>query len=66
VGWAAWRLRSARVNDVDLAFYDPLDLSHAREVELERALAAHLRGVTWDANKKLASTVVVYGRAEQA
>ena len=44
----------ARVKDVDLAFYDPLDLSHAREVELERALAAHLPGVTWDAKNQAA------------
>ena len=44
----------ARVKDVDLAFYDPLDLSHAREAELERALAAHLPGVTWDAKNQAA------------
>lgn len=44
----------ARVKDVDLAFYDPLDLSHAREVELERALAAHLPGVSWDAKNQAA------------
>ena len=44
----------ARVKDVDLAFYDPLDLRHAREVELERALAAHLSGVTWDAKNQAA------------
>jgi uncharacterized protein len=44
----------ARVKDVDLAFYDSLDLSHAREVELERALAAHLPGVTWDAKNQAA------------
>jgi hypothetical protein len=43
-----------RVKDVDLAFYDPLDFSHAREVELERALAAHLPGVTWDATNQAA------------
>ncbi len=28
----------ARVKDVDLAFYDPLDLGHAREVELSGPL----------------------------
>ena len=44
----------ARVKDVDLAFYDPLDLSHAREVELERALAARLPDVTWDAKNQAA------------
>jgi uncharacterized protein len=44
----------ARVKDVDLAFYDPLDLSHAREVELERALGAYLPGVTWDAKNQAA------------
>jgi uncharacterized protein len=43
-----------RVKDVDLAFYDPLDLSHAREVELERELAAQLPGVTWDAKNQAA------------
>jgi uncharacterized protein len=44
----------ARVKDVDLAFYDPLDLSHAREVELERTLAARLPDVTWDAKNQAA------------
>jgi uncharacterized protein len=44
----------ARVKDVDLAFYDPLDLSHGREVELERALSAFLPGVTWDAKNQAA------------
>ena len=43
-----------RVKDVDLAFYDPLDLSHAHEVELERELAAELPGVTWDAKNQAA------------
>jgi hypothetical protein len=46
----------ARVKDVDLAFCDPLDLSHARGVELERALAAHLRGVTGMPRTRLRST----------
>jgi uncharacterized protein len=44
----------ARVKDVDLAFYDPYDLSHAREVKLECALAAHLPRVTWDAKNQAA------------
>ena len=43
-----------RVKDVDLAFHDPLDLRHAREVELERELAARLPGVTWDAKNQAA------------
>jgi uncharacterized protein len=42
------------VKDVDLAFYDPLDLSHAREVALERALVAYLPGVAWDAKNRAA------------
>jgi uncharacterized protein len=44
----------ARVKDVDLAFYDPADLSHAREVALEHALAAHLPSVAWDAKNQAA------------
>jgi hypothetical protein len=44
----------ARVKDVDLAFYDPADLSHAREVALEDALAAHLPSVAWDAKNQAA------------
>ena len=44
----------ARVKDVDLAYYDPCDLSHAREVELEGALAAQLTGVSWDAKNQAA------------
>jgi uncharacterized protein len=43
-----------RVKDVDLAFYDPMDLSQAREVELERALTARLPDVTWDAKNQAA------------
>jgi uncharacterized protein len=44
----------ARVKDVDLAFYDPANLSHAREVALEHALAAHLPSVAWDAKNQAA------------
>jgi uncharacterized protein len=43
-----------RVKDIDLAFYDAADLSHAREVELEDALAAHLPGVVWDVKNQAA------------
>lgn len=42
----------ALVKDVDLAFYDPADLSHAREVAVEQALAAQLPGVAWDAKNQ--------------
>jgi hypothetical protein len=44
----------ARVHDVDLAFYDPVDLSHAREVALEHALSARLPGVVWDVKNQAA------------
>ena len=44
----------ARVKDVDLAFWDPADWSHAREVALEGALAARLPGVVWDAKNQAA------------
>jgi hypothetical protein len=48
------RFDPARVKDVDLAFYDPADLSHMREVALEHALAACLPGVVWDAKNQAA------------
>jgi hypothetical protein len=44
----------ARVHDVDLAFYDHVDLSHAREVALEHALSARLPGVVWDVKNQAA------------
>jgi uncharacterized protein len=44
----------ARVKDVDLAFFDPDDLRHERELAAERALAARLPGVAWDAKNQAA------------
>lgn len=44
----------ARVHDVDLAFFDPVDWSHGREVALEGALAARLEGVVWDVKNQAA------------
>ena len=52
----------ARVNDVDLAFYDPLDLRHARELALERALSARLPGVVWDVKNQAAVHTWYHGR----
>jgi hypothetical protein len=52
----------ADVKDIDLAFYDPADLSRAREVELERTLAAHLPGVAWDAKNQAAVHTWYQGR----
>jgi hypothetical protein len=37
-----------------VAFHDPLDLSHAREVALEHVLAAYLPGVAWDPKNQAA------------
>jgi hypothetical protein len=48
------RFDPARVKDVDLAFYDPADRSHMPQVALERALAACLPGVVWDAKNQAA------------
>jgi hypothetical protein len=56
------RFDPARVKDLDLAFYDPLDLSHAPEVALEHALAAHLPGVAWDAKNQAAVHTWYQGR----
>jgi hypothetical protein len=56
------RFDPARVKDVDLAFYDPVDLSHAREVALEHALAAQLPGVAWDAKNQAAVHTWYQGR----
>jgi hypothetical protein len=45
----------ARVKDVDLAFFDPDDLSEEREERVERELAARLPGVRWDAKNRAAA-----------
>ncbi len=42
------------VKDVDVAFFDPTDLRPERDDELERALAARLPGVRWDAKNQAA------------
>jgi uncharacterized protein len=47
--------------DVDLAFYDPGRLDAGRDAEVERALAARLAAVPWDA-KNQASVHRWYGR----
>jgi uncharacterized protein len=52
----------ADVKDVDLAFYDPLDLSRAREAELERALVARRPDVAWDAKNQAAVHTWYQGR----
>ena len=44
----------ARVKDVDLAFFDPHDLSEEREERLERELTGRLPGVRWDAKNQAA------------
>ncbi|HEX6674024.1 MAG TPA: nucleotidyltransferase family protein [Actinomycetes bacterium] len=44
----------ALVKDVDVAFYDPSDLRPERDDEVERALAARLPGVRWDAKNQAA------------
>jgi hypothetical protein len=51
---AAWRLDPAMVKDVDVAFYDPVDLRPERDQAVERALAARLPGVRWDAKNQAA------------
>jgi len=38
--------------DVDLGFFDPVDLSEEREAEVEGALRAALPGVPWDAKNQ--------------
>jgi hypothetical protein len=47
--------------DVDLAFFDPGRLDAGRDAEVERALAARLDGVPWDA-KNQAAVHRWYGR----
>lgn len=44
----------ARVKDVDVAFYDPSDLRPERDEAVERALAARLPEVKWDAKNQAA------------
>lgn len=44
----------ARVRDVDLAFFDPTDLSTGRDEQVERLLAAERPGVRWDAKNQAA------------
>jgi hypothetical protein len=44
----------ARVKDVDLAFFDPADLSRERDQAVERQLAARLANVHWDAKNQAA------------
>jgi uncharacterized protein len=44
----------AMVKDVDVAFYDPVDLRPERDQAVERALAARLPGVRWDAKNQAA------------
>jgi hypothetical protein len=44
----------ARVKDVDLAFFDPSDLSHERDVTVEQDLTARLPSVRWDAKNQAA------------
>jgi hypothetical protein len=40
--------------DVDLGFFDPLDVSAARDVAVEDALRARLDGVAWEAKNQAA------------
>jgi uncharacterized protein len=44
----------ARVKDVDLAFFDPGDLSRARDLAVEQDLIARLPSVRWDAKNQAA------------
>ena len=44
----------ALVKDVDVAFHDPTDLRPERDDGVERALAARLPGVRWDAKNQAA------------
>ena len=44
----------ARVKDVDLAFFDPTDLSKECEAAVERELVARLPSVRWDAKNQAA------------
>jgi hypothetical protein len=44
----------ARVKDVDLAFFDPADLSRERDQQVERELVAQLPSVRWDAKNQAA------------
>ncbi len=54
-----WDLREGgfdpqRVKDVDVAFFDPHDLSRERDAAVEHALIARLPCVTWDAKNQAA------------
>lgn len=43
-----------RVKDVDLAFFDPTDLSHVHDERAQAALVDALSAVTWDAKNQAA------------
>ncbi len=44
----------AQVKDIDLAFFDPVDLSKDREDVIERDLAVRMPSVRWDAKNQAA------------
>lgn len=43
-----------KVRDVDLAFFDPTDLTPERDLEIESALRRRLPGVPWEAKNQAA------------
>ena len=45
---------AARVRDVDVAFFDPSDLSPERDLEVQRALEHRLGAVPWEAKNQAA------------